>query len=84
MSIVKSAVLAAALVGIAATANAQSREDLNSGYHGNSPIYSSPYGPRDEIEQRARDAFGQQGVYVPRRGAVQSTQPRARTDNGGR
>ena len=53
MSIIKSAFVAAALASIAATAHAQSREDLNSGYHGNSPVYSSPYGPTDEIERGA-------------------------------
>lgn len=78
MSIIKSALVAAVLVAAAASANAQSREDLNSGYHGNSPVYSSPYGPRDEIEQSARDAYGQSGVRTPR------TAPRVRQYNRGR
>jgi hypothetical protein len=84
MSIIKSALVAASLVAVAASANAQSREDLNSGYHGNAPVYSSPYGPRDEIEQSARDAFGQTGVRTPRSGACPRYQPRVRQYNGGR
>lgn len=59
MSIIRTALVAAALVAAAASANAQSREDLNSGYHGNTPVWqASPYAPRDEISQSARDAFG--------------------------
>jgi hypothetical protein len=78
MSIIKSALVAASLVAVAASANAQSREDLNSGYHGTSPVYSSPYGPSDAIEQDARDAFGQTGVRTPRTGAAPRYQPRVR------
>jgi hypothetical protein len=84
MSIVKTALVAASLFAVAATAHAQSREDLNSGYHGNTPVYSSPYGPRDEIEQSARDAFGRADVRAPRTGAAPRYQPRARHYNGGR
>jgi hypothetical protein len=76
MSIIKSAIVAAALVAVTASANAQSREDLNSGYHGNTPVYSSPYGPNDAIEQGARDAYGQAPVRAPR--AAPRHQQRAR------
>jgi hypothetical protein len=69
MSIIKTALAAAALVAVTAAANAQSREDINSGYHGNSPIYTSPYGPNDSIEQNARGAFAQEGARAPRAGA---------------
>jgi hypothetical protein len=69
MSITKTALVAAALVAFAAAANAQSREGLNSGYHGNTPVYSSPYGPTDEIQQDGRDAFAQDGVRAPQTGA---------------
>ena len=59
MTMIKTALVAASLVAFAATAHAsQSREDLNSGYHGNTPVYSSPYGPRDEISDDARGAYG--------------------------
>ncbi len=78
MCIIKTALVAAALASIAATAHAQSREDLNSGYHGNSPVYSSPYGPTDEIEQGARDAYGQAGARAPRRGPGAQDEPRIR------
>jgi hypothetical protein len=84
MSIIKSAIVAAALVAVAATANAQSREDLNSGYHGNTPVYSSPYGPSDAIEQSARNAYGQAGARTPRAGAAPRYQPRVRYYNNGR
>ena len=42
MSIVKTALLATSLVAFATAANAQSREDLNSGCHGNTPVWNSP------------------------------------------
>lgn len=59
MTIIRTAFVAASLVAFAATAQAsQSREDLNSGYHGNTPDYSSPYGSRDEIYDDARGAYG--------------------------
>lgn len=59
MTILKTALVATALVVVAATAHAsQSREDLNSGYHGNTPLWSAPYGPSDAIQQDARDAYG--------------------------
>ena len=59
MTILKTALVAASLVAVAATAHAsQSREDLNSGYHGNTPLWSAPYGPSDAISQDARDAYG--------------------------
>jgi hypothetical protein len=59
MTIIRTAIVAASLVAVAATAHAsQSREDLNSGYHGNTPGWSSPYGPSDAISEDARDAYG--------------------------
>jgi hypothetical protein len=58
MTIIKTALVAASLVAFAASAQAQSREDLNSGYHGNTPVWSAPYGPSDAIHQDARDAYG--------------------------
>ena len=69
MSIIKTALVAASLVTFAAVAHADSREELNSGYHGNTPVWSSPYGPSDAIERNARDAFGQYGVRAPRAAA---------------
>jgi hypothetical protein len=46
-------------VAFAATAHAsQSREDLNSGYHGNTPAWNAPYGPDDAINDDARGAYG--------------------------
>jgi hypothetical protein len=59
MSFIKSVVVAASLVAIAASAHASSREDLNSGYHGNTPVWNTPYGPTDAIEEEARGAYGQ-------------------------
>lgn len=59
MTILKSALVATSLVAFAATAHAsQSREDLNSGYHGNTPGWNSPYGPSDAINEDARGAYG--------------------------
>ncbi len=85
MTIIKTALVAASLAAVAAvTANAQSREDLNSGYHGNSPVYSSPYGPRDEIDQTARDAYGQAGVRAPWPAMAPRYQRRYRSGNGSR
>lgn len=81
MSIVKTVIVAASLLTVVAAANAQSREDLNSGYHGNTPVYSSPYGPRDEIERGARDAYGQADTRAPQ--PAPRYQPR-RYGNGGR
>ena len=58
MSIIKSALIAASLVGVAASAQAQSRAALESGFHGNTPVQS--YGaPRAGISQGARGAFAQ-------------------------
>ena len=67
MSIIKTALVATAFVAVAAAANAQGREELNSGYHGNTPVWSAPYGPRDEIPQSARGAFGQERPAVGQR-----------------
>jgi hypothetical protein len=66
MSFIKSVVVAASLVAIAASAHASSREDLNSGYHGNTPVWNTPYGPTDAIEEEARGAYGQGHVRAPR------------------
>lgn len=76
MAAIKTAFVAASLVAIAATANAQSREDLNSGYHGNT-VWSSPYSPTDEIEASARDAYGS-AVRSPWRNGGPLHQPRVR------
>ena len=38
MSIIKTTLVAASLVVIAAAANAQGREDLETGFHGNTPV----------------------------------------------
>jgi len=78
MSMIKTALVAASLVTFAAAAHADSREDLNSGYHGNTPVWSSPYGPRDDIEQGARGAYGQVPYSAPR------YHPRARYQNHSR
>jgi hypothetical protein len=67
MSMIKTALIAASLVGLAAAAHAQGREELNSGYHGNTPVWNSPYAPRDEIPQSARQAYGQDRAVRPSR-----------------
>ncbi len=81
MSIIKTTLVAASLVTFAAAAHAQSREDLNSGYHGNTPVWSSPYSPSDAIPQNARDAFAQDGVRTPRANAGPRFQQRAQRAN---
>ena len=58
MSIIKTALVAASFVVVAAAANAQSREDLNSGIHGEpaaSPSYDAA--PRAAYTQNARGAY---------------------------
>ena len=68
MSIIKTALVAASLVAAAAAANAQGREDLNSGFHGNTPaVQSYPVqsfnGPaRAVISQDARGAYARAGA----------------------
>jgi len=77
MSIIKTTLVAASLLTFAAvTAHADSREDLESGYHGNSPVWVSPYGPSDAIEEGARGAYGQAGGRAP--DIVLRHQPRVR------
>ena len=63
MSIIKSVLVATALVVAATAANAASREELNSGYHGNTA--SSPYRaavPGFAISGDARGSFAQAGA----------------------
>lgn len=63
MSVIKTALVAASLVVVAAAANAQSREDLNSRFHGEPAVAQSyqPYNvaPRAAYRQNARDAYAQ-------------------------
>ncbi|ARP97755.1 hypothetical protein [Pseudorhodoplanes sinuspersici] len=56
MSIIRTVIIAASFVAVAATANAQGREELNSGIHGNSPVV---YG--SAISAEARGAFARAG-----------------------
>ena len=65
MSIINTALVAASFVVLAAAANAQSREDLNSGIHGE-PAASSSYdsAPRAAYTQNART-----GLHEPRSSA---------------
>lgn len=58
MSIIKTALVAASFVVVAAAANAQSREDLNSRIHGE-PAVSQSYNaaPRAAYTQNARGAY---------------------------
>lgn len=58
MSIIKTALVAASFVVVAAAANAQSREDLNSRIHGE-PAVAQPYNvaPRAVQTQNARGAY---------------------------
>jgi hypothetical protein len=41
MTILKSVLVAASLVALVATANAATRAELESGYHGNTPVQGS-------------------------------------------
>ena len=61
MSIVKTALVAASLVFAVTAANAQGREDLNSGFHGNTPVAAASV-----ISQDAHGAFAQAGTARPR------------------
>ncbi len=56
MSIIKTALVAASFVVVAAAANAQGREDLNSGFHGNTPAVQSYQAAPYAVH--ARDARG--------------------------
>ena len=58
MSVIKTALVAASFVVVAAAANAQSREDLNSRIHGE-PAVSQSYNvaPRAAYTQNARGAY---------------------------
>ena len=63
MSVIKTALVAASFVVIAAAANAQSREDLNSRIHGE-PAVAQSYqsynvAPRAAYRQNARGAYAQ-------------------------
>jgi hypothetical protein len=67
MSILKSALLATALVFTVTAANAFSDEDLRTGYHGNTPtVQSYSPAPRPAISGEARGSFAQAGaVHQP-------------------
>lgn len=57
MSIIKTALVAASLVFAVTAANAQGREDLNSGFHGNTTFTTATAASHD-----ARGAFAQAGT----------------------
>lgn len=57
MSIVKTVLVAASLVFAITAANAQGREDLNSGFHGNTTFTATT-----AVSQDARGAFAQDGT----------------------
>ncbi len=58
MSIIRTAIIAASFVVVAAAANAQGREDLNSGIHGNA---SATVMSGSSISAEARGAFARAG-----------------------
>ena len=58
MSIIRTAIAAASFVVVAAAANAQGREDLNSGIHGNA---SATVLSASSISAEARGAFARAG-----------------------
>lgn len=66
MKTIITALVAATFVAGAATANAQGREDLATGYHGNTPVQSYSAAPRAEFSQDARGAFAQAGTQPVR------------------
>jgi hypothetical protein len=58
MSILKSALIATALVATITAANAFGVEDLQTGYHGNTPVARSySASPRYAVPPAARDSF---------------------------
>ncbi len=57
MSIIRTTIVAASFIIVAAAANAQGREDLNSGIHGNTQVQ---YGSSISVE--ARGAFARAGA----------------------
>lgn len=59
MSIIKTALVAVSFIVVAATANAQGREDLETGIHGNTVAQNSS-GPA--ISGEARGAFARSGA----------------------
>lgn len=61
MSIVKTALVAASFVFAVTAANAQGREDLNSGFHGNTTFSATT-----AVSQDARGAFAQASTVRPR------------------
>ena len=72
MSIIKTALVAASFVVVAASANAQSREDLNSRIHGE-PAVSQSYNeaPRAAYNQNARGAYARAYTSQVRHQGVQ-------------
>ena len=78
MSIIKTALVAVSLVAVAAAANAQGREDLNTGIHGESAASVQSYqpAPRYAVTQNARAAYAQAGtVRLQRAYQAQSANP---------
>jgi hypothetical protein len=65
MSTFKTLLLAASLAVVAASANAASREELETGYHGNTP-YVTPYARQLAIDPAARGAYAAQPGSVGR------------------
>lgn len=58
MSIIRTVIVAASFVVVAAAANAQGREDLNTGIHGNT---TAAVLTGSSISTEARDAFARAG-----------------------
>lgn len=76
MSIITRAALAAALVAAAAVTTAQAR-DLDSAYHGNSPVTTTYLGgPKSGLTQTIRGSVAQ---AVPVRQRAYGAAPRTRT-----
>ena len=63
MTIIRTVLIAASFVTVAAAANAQVRDDIGGSLHGNTPAWTS-----SSISGEARGAFGKAGVV---RGRIQ-------------
>ncbi len=75
MKIIRTVLIAASFVVVAATANAQVREDIGSSLHGDTPAWINS-GP--SMSGEARGAYGKAGVV---RGRAQMHDPNPLFDN---
>ncbi len=66
MSTINTLLIAASVSLIGFSANAASREALNSGFHGNTPAAQTAVAPRPALSAAARAAYAQEvTVYAP-------------------